>query len=504
MVRAELENPSRGKSKNKLTHNNQETSIDARIAGVVNILDSVTGEERIEARQRKIGRPKINQEFTETMNGSTGENSNDLDPFSLYLHEIGQIPRETKKHRLWGIQISAGQIATHTLSEILNYKNLTPDQEKQIREILKEERTKVTLLTFYNILDSLIKKVDQKIVEEILKKLGEKQKLKDINIDKDDESHKGVNELSLHTYQSKTNLTIDEFERIGRIKDSELAQTELQKLIDVNIRRVNKGLEARDKLISTNLRLVISIAKKHVGSGVDLPDLVEYGNPGLIRAVDKFNWRLGYEFSTYATWWIKQAIRRAIADYSNAIRLPIHVNEKLNEVTKAHRNTVQELGKEIDIEKFIDLYTNFSSDTKKDLKQAIKDKQIVSINTPVGDEFDSELGDLLEDEKVDIEEQADMLAKKEAVNEVLDTLTYRERKVLRLRFGLEDGVSRTLEQVGKEFGVTRERIRQIEAKAMRKLRHPSRSRKLRPWADADPKSKSIGPGQAAGARTFRT
>ena len=275
------------------------------------------------------------------------------------------------------------------------------------------------------------------------------------------------------SYDDPVRMYLKEIGKIPLLNTEE--EIELAKLIE------HGDEEAKKRLAEANLRLVVSIAKRYVGRGMHFLDLIQEGNMGLIKAVDKFEYQKGYKFSTYATWWIRQAITRAIADQARTIRIPVHMVETINRIVRTSREMVQKLGRE-------PLPEELAKELNMDVEQVQKALKIsqepVSLETPVGEEDDSHLGDFIQDDNIPVPaEAAAYVMLKEQLSEVLLTLNEREQKVLKLRFGLDDGRSRTLEEVGKEFDVTRERIRQIEAKAIRKLRHPSRSKKLKDYLD---------------------
>lgn len=383
------------------------------------------------------------------------------------------------------------------------------EKKKDIKRELIEKGKKKGVLTFKEISDAfedievtpeeierlydVFEKESIELVEDLDKELEEievsKEELENlsvpegINIDDHVKMYlKEIGKVNLLTPEEELSLA-------KRMADGETAKEQLEEIgedIDEDTKKqidllIADGEKAKKSLAEANLRLVVSIAKRYVGRGMLFLDLIQEGNLGLIKAVDKFDYTKGYKFSTYATWWIRQAITRAIADQARTIRIPVHMVETINKLVRVSRQLVQELGREPTPEELAK-ELNMPVDKVREISKISQEP--VSLETPIGEEEDSHLGDFIPDEDAPApSEAASFVLLKEQLGAVLETLSEREAKVLRLRFGLDDGRARTLEEVGKEFDVTRERIRQIEAKALRKLRHPSRSKKLKDFLD---------------------
>ena len=383
------------------------------------------------------------------------------------------------------------------------------EKKKDIKRELIEKGKKKGVLTFKEISDAfedievtpeeierlydIFEKESIELVEDLDKELEEievsKEELEDLSVPEgihiDDHVTMYLKEIG------KVNLLTpeEELSLAKRMADGETAKEQLEEIgeeIDEDTKKqidllIADGEKAKKSLSEANLRLVVSIAKRYVGRGMLFLDLIQEGNLGLIKAVDKFDYTKGYKFSTYATWWIRQAITRAIADQARTIRIPVHMVETINKLVRVSRQLVQELGREPTPEELAK-ELNMPVDKVREISKISQEP--VSLETPIGEEEDSHLGDFIPDEDAPApSEAASFVLLKEQLGAVLETLSEREAKVLRLRFGLDDGRARTLEEVGKEFDVTRERIRQIEAKALRKLRHPSRSKKLKDFLD---------------------
>ena len=383
------------------------------------------------------------------------------------------------------------------------------EKKKDIKRELIEKGKKKGVLTFKEISDAfedievtpeeierlydIFEKESIELVEDLDKELEEievsKEELEDlsvpegINIDDHVKMYlKEIGKVNLLTPEEELSLA-------KRMADGETAKEQIEEIgenIDEDSKKqidllIADGEKAKKSLAEANLRLVVSIAKRYVGRGMLFLDLIQEGNLGLIKAVDKFDYTKGYKFSTYATWWIRQAITRAIADQARTIRIPVHMVETINKLVRVSRQLVQELGREPTPEELAK-ELNMPVDKVREISKISQEP--VSLETPIGEEEDSHLGDFIPDEDAPApSEAASFVLLKEQLGAVLETLSEREAKVLRLRFGLDDGRARTLEEVGKEFDVTSERIRQIEAKALRKLRHPSRSKKLKDFLD---------------------
>ncbi len=383
------------------------------------------------------------------------------------------------------------------------------ERKKQIKKELIEKGKQKGVLSYKEINDAFddieitpneiealydrFEKEGIELVEDLDKELEEievsKEELEDlsvpegINIDDHVKMYlKEIGKVDLLTAEEEMNLAKRMAE--GEAAKLQLAdeEAELDDAARAELEAIaNDGEQAKKNLAEANLRLVVSIAKRYVGRGMLFLDLIQEGNLGLIKAVDKFDYTKGYKFSTYATWWIRQAITRAIADQARTIRIPVHMVETINKLVRVSRQLVQELGREPTPEELAK-ELNMSVEKVREISKISQEP--VSLETPIGEEEDSHLGDFIPDDDAPApSEAASFVLLKEQLGDVLSTLTPREAKVLRLRFGLDDGRARTLEEVGSEFGVTRERIRQIEAKALRKLRHPSRSKKLKDFLD---------------------
>ncbi len=379
------------------------------------------------------------------------------------------------------------------------FAHMTPDQIKAelINQLSKKAQSKKNVLTYTDMADYLDAfDLDKNVIDDIYDTLLSKdieiasetepedfESLIDNDDDVDDDDDIVVNEsgeIDIEATLPK-GIVVDDPVRMYLKEIGKVPLLSAEEEIELAQRMEQGDEEAKKRLCEANLRLVVSIAKRYVGRGMLFLDLIQEGNLGLIKAVDKFDYRKGYKFSTYATWWIRQAITRSIADQARTIRIPVHMVETINKLIRVSRQLLQTYGRE-PLPEEIAKEMGISVDKVREIQKIAQEP--VSLETPIGEEEDSHLGDFIPDDDVPAPAEAAAFSMlKEQLVEVLDTLTDREQKVLKLRFGLEDGRSRTLEEVGKEFDVTRERIRQIEAKALRKLRHPSRSKKLKDYLE---------------------
>lgn len=356
---------------------------------------------------------------------------------------------------------------------------MDPTKIDEVKKLIEKGREKGSLV-YEEIMDALDEiDFDSDDIEKIYELFNEMDI--DIKDEKEDDSEKLDTEEDTLDISVPDGIGIDDPVRMYLKEIGKVPLLSAEEEVDL-AQRMEKGEEAaKRKLIEANLRLVVSIAKKYVGRGMLFLDLIQEGNMGLIKAVEKFDYNKGFKFSTYATWWIRQAITRSIADQARTIRIPVHMVETINKLIRVSRQLLQEIGREPTPDE-IGEEMGISPEKVREIMKIAQEP--VSLETPIGEEEDSHLGDFIEDEDAPAPASAaSFILLKEQLDDVLDTLTDREKRVLELRFGIEDGRPRTLEEVGKEFGVTRERIRQIEAKALRKLRHPSRSKKLKDYLD---------------------
>jgi len=369
-----------------------------------------------------------------------------------------------------------GSLTQKEISESLSDLQISPDAYEEILD--QFEALGIELITADEPEDA-VPEINADLSEDILTDLGDE--LQDDELIMEEAGNNEEFSAETEDLSVPEGISTDDPVRMYLKEIGKVPLLTAEEELEIAKRMAEGDEAAREKLSESNLRLVVSIAKRYVGRGMQFLDLIQEGNLGLIKAVEKFDYSKGYKFSTYATWWIRQAITRAIADQARTIRIPVHMVETINKLIRVSRQLLQEYGREPTPEEIAN-EMGISEEKVREITKIAQEP--VSLETPIGEEEDSHLGDFIPDDDIPAPaEAAAYTMLKEQLNDVLDTLTPREEKVLRLRFGLDDGRSRTLEEVGKEFNVTRERIRQIEAKALRKLRHPSRSKKLKDFME---------------------
>ena len=378
-------------------------------------------------------------------------------------------------------QLNGGTLTYGELVEALQKQDLSPDDIEELYDTFSQAR--IEIVDDDDVSSSDVQLDDEgnnTIVSGVINSRENDDQAANEETEEDSDAIKQTDEVEVDLSVPE-GVTIDDPVRMYLKEIGRVPLLTAQEEVELAKQMENGDEEAKQRLAEANLRLVVSIAKRYVGRGMLFLDLIQEGNLGLIKAVEKFDYNKGYKFSTYATWWIRQAITRAIADQARTIRIPVHMVETINKLIRVSRNLLQKLNRDPTAEEIAEEMDISVERVREIMKIA---QEPVSLETPIGEEEDSHLGDFIEDQDaLAPADQASFLLLKEQLEEVLSTLTPREMRVLRLRFGLDDGRARTLEEVGQSFGVTRERIRQIEAKALRKLRHPSRSKKLKDFLD---------------------